>query len=257
MRCSHSLQLITLIAFALTSSVALAEDAGSIAPPLVSESPTELQDQAAPGTPEARPDDEVHLNLIDQKLALSLAVDTRAQISLAEFALKNVSDEALRQLLEQRIAGQRAFSEKLESLTEGRTRSAIAQAMREIEQDRAADKAKPKKFALLSASKNATGMIVRIRVEQLAEYLGSVRGELEARRGEQFDRRFLQSDMLHQLQMIAMLKVFEGQASSDFAEVIRDANTQASAQLNQAKDLLHRLESAPPAAVVAAQPVAK
>ena len=168
-----------------------------------------------------------------------------------------MADESLRQLLEQRIASQQVFAERLESLTSGRTKTAIAQALREIEQDRAPNKAKSKKFALLSANKNATAMIVRIRVEQLEEYLGSVRGELEARRGQHFDRHFLQSDLLHQMQMIAMLKVFEGQASSDFAGVIHEASEQACAHLVEARQLLSKLESAPPAAVAAAQPVVK
>jgi hypothetical protein len=207
------------------------------------------------GTPpaEAGAAPEVHLNLIDQKLALSLAVDTQGQIEMAEFALKSIANDALRRLVTVRLEGQRDFAAELNMLTGGRAESTLAQARREIEKDRAPDNVPDKRFRLLSI-RSATAMLARIRVEILQEYAAMQRDELAAKSGEQFDRNYLQRDLLNQMQVLATLRVFEHQASADFAQVIHRTWARAHEQFELANQLLLQLETAPLAGVAPAQP---
>jgi hypothetical protein len=198
-------------------------------------------------------DAEVHLNLIDQKLALSLAVDTHAQIEFADFALKGVANDALRQYLSVRLEGQHAFATRLDTLTGGRTRSAIVRAMREIEDDRAADRSQKTGLRLLSL-RNASAMLARIRLEILQEYAQTLRGELSAKSAEEFDRVYLRFELANQMQMLAALRVFENQASDDFALVIHEAWTAAKDELLHARQLLLQLETAPLVDQTAAKP---
>src|SRR5262249_1970758 len=70
----------------------------------------------------------VSLNLVDQKLALSLAVDMHGQMDLTQFALEGVTDEVLRRALSTRLDAQRDFSTQLETLTSGRSKTALDRA---------------------------------------------------------------------------------------------------------------------------------
>jgi hypothetical protein len=198
------------------------------------------------------PSTEVNLNLIDQKLALSLAVDTRAQIDIADLALKTIASDPLRRYVTERLESQRAFAARLDALTEGRTREALARALREIENDKA-EKSPDAKFRLLSI-RNATAMLARIRLEILQEYAQLLYAERASKSAEEFDRHYLRSDLLNQMQMLATLKVFEGQASDDFGRVIREAQSTASAQLDRGRQLLMQLETAPLAGAPAVKP---
>ena len=197
---------------------------------------------------------EVHLNLIDHKLALSLAVDTEAQIETAELALKAIVDDALWQFVTVRLEGQRDFAAELEKLTDGRTRAALVRARREIEADKAPDKLRKKGFRLLSI-RSATAMLARIQLEILQEYAAMQRAERAAKSAQEFDRHFLRCDVLHQMQALATLKVFESQASADFALVIHQAWIKAKGHFDNARQLLLQLETAPLASVTPARPV--
>jgi hypothetical protein len=186
---------------------------------------------------------DVHLNVVDQKLALSLAVDTHMQIEMAELALESVQNEGLRRLLTNRLESQRAFATQLETLTEGRASRAIAEARQEIAKDAEGEDAG--RFRLLDLRRNATGMLVRIRMEILQKYGQMVCDELEAKSAAEFDRHYLHSDLLHQMQMLATMEVLAGQASADFAQVIGHAATSAKEQLVLAQQLWLQLDTLP------------
>jgi predicted outer membrane protein len=195
---------------------------------------------------------EVHLNLIDQKLALSLAVDTQGQIEMAEFALKSITNDSLRRFVTVRLGCQRDFAASLNTLTGGRAGSTLAQARREIDNDRAPEQTPDKKFRLLSV-RNATAMLARIRVEILQQYAAMQHGELAAMSAEKFDLHYLRCDLINQMQTLAMLQVFEHQASADFAQVIHRAWAHAYEQFESAKQLLVQLEPAPLAGLAPVQ----
>ncbi len=149
-----------------------------------------------PTTTDARPFEpaslnDVHLNVVDQKLALSLAVDTWGQIASGEAALPSIQSEALKRLLTERLETQRDFLKTLETLTGGRCCEAIEQAVDEIERDAKVEKPRIARFRPLALSRNATAMIVRIRVEILQQYTAAINKQLANQSGEQFDRHFL------------------------------------------------------------------
>lgn len=198
----------------------------------------------------------VTLNVVDHKLALSLAVDTWGQIIAEEAALPSIQSDALKQDLTARIESQRTFLEKLETLTGGRCNEAIKHAVDEIARDAKAETARAVRFRPLALHKNATAMIVRIRVEILQQYTGLINQQLAARKDKEFDRHFLRSDLLHQMQMLAMLHVFAGQASPDFAEVIRSAAVLAEEQLAASRQVLLQIEAIPLANQPAVEPLA-
>jgi hypothetical protein len=195
--------------------------------------------------PIATPAPEVSLNIIDQKLALSLAVDVWGQITANERALESATSEPLKALIAKRLNTQQAFATLLDNLTDGRTTSAIEDARREIAADAASTKTKVVRFRPLALQKNATAMMVRIRMEILEGYLADVQSGLAARSVDEFDQQFLHGDVLHQMQLLAMLEVFERQASADFAGVIHREAEAAREHLALSRQLLVQLETAP------------
>jgi hypothetical protein len=203
----------------------------------------------------AHPAKGINLNLIDHKLALSLAVDTAWQVELGEAVLASAKSETLREMLKTRVAEQRAFAQQLELLTDGRARQAIEQAAREIERDAAAGKAQPIRFRPLALQRNATAMMVRIRLEILQAYEDLIRAELNAADSADFDRQFLRHHLQHQMQMLAMLDVFESQASADFAAVIANQALVARQHLEGCRRLLAELDGRTAASAPAALPV--
>ncbi len=220
----------------------------------------------------------VYLNVVDQKLALNLAVDANTQIAFAEFALSKVDKDAVRNYAKSQLAKQRALAAKMDSLTSGEASTLILQATRQIE----ADKAKPQLVlsSVRSASSIQTGrsdsvvdradeeraadsetvtrgarkghfgirsnsiaMVVRIKLEMGQEYMDSLQTDLVSNHDCGIDLRYLTIDTLNQMQTLATLKVFEGQASPEFAKVIHQARSQAAQQLELGKELLSTLES--------------
>ena len=198
---------------------------------------------------EASAAEEVHLNLIDQKLALSLAVDTHGHIKMAQFALESIDSDAVRQLVTARLASQRDFAAELNLLTKGRTVKTLNKALRQIAQERAPDFVPEKKFRLLSI-RNATALLARIRLEIQQDYAAMQQAELVAQSAEAFDRRYLRCDLVNQMQSLAALKVYESQASEDFARVLHRHWVRAAAQYDAARELLRQL-AAPALADVA------
>ena len=180
---------------------------------------------------------EVHLNLVDQKLAVSLAVDTHAQIELTEFALKGVASDALRRYLTIRLESQHAFAARLDALTGGRTREAIVRALRKSRMIRPRTSHKAR-----SCDYCRCAMPARWWLASDWKFCRSTpkpcRTELAAKSSEEFDRHYLRYELANQMQMLAALRVFETQASADFALVIREAWTTAKEQLDHARQLL-------------------
>ena len=198
----------------------------------------------------------VSLNIVDQKLALSLAVDTWGQIAAVEAALPSIQNESLKQGLTARLETQRTFLAQLETLTGGRCGDAIKHALDEIARDAKAETVRAVRFRPLALQKNATAMIVRIRVEILQQYTDLINQQLAAGADAEFDRHFLRNDLLHQMQMLAMLHVFAGQASPDFSEVIEAAVVVAEEQLAASRQVLSQIESTPLAIQPAVEPLA-
>ena len=60
------------------------------------------------------------LSIVDQKLALSLAVETHVQIDMVKYALSEIDDPALRQLAEKRLRLYEQLFTALDALTEDR-----------------------------------------------------------------------------------------------------------------------------------------
>lgn len=239
--------LPSALLFIFASTALAADPAATTLPPSPAIEAAEPLDVPTPAP-------QVNLNLIDQKLALSLAVDTQAQIDMAEYALKTIVNDAVRRFVTVRLEGQRNFADQLDTLTDGRAREALAQARREIEEDRAPGKSREKKFRLLSL-RSATAMLARIRLEILQEYAEMQRGDLAAKSVEEFDRYYLRCDILNQMQVLATLKVFEGEASEDFAAVIHQSWTTTKEHFDNARQLLLQLETAPLAGITPDKPV--
>jgi predicted outer membrane protein len=193
----------------------------------------------------APPAPQVHLNLIDQKLALSLAVDMQAGIVAGELALKSLTSDSMRQLTSARLDDQRAFAERLDTLTAGKARQALEDAIREIEEDKTASKPRAISFRPAALQKYATSLLVRVRLEILQETDALMWGDLAGKSGAEFERRYLQNEVLRQVTLLSTLKVFESQASPDFAQVIHQAWTMTKQHCDQARALLVQLETAP------------
>ncbi len=198
----------------------------------------------------------VSLNIVDHKLALSLAVDTWAQIAAVEAALPSIRNELLKQDLTARLETQRTFLAQLETLTGGRCGDAIKHALGEIARDAKVETVQAVRFRPLALQKNATAMIVRIRVEILQQYTDLINEHLATRADAEFDRYFLRNDLLHQMQMLAMLHVFAGQASPDFAELIDAAAVVAEERLAASRQVLLQIESTPLVIRPAVKPLA-
>jgi hypothetical protein len=244
MRRMNSFCACALLAVLFSVSVCAAQtlDVADETAPRVLPTANELETPAAPA---------IHLNFIDQKLALSLAVDTQSQIEAAEFALKSISNEALRRHVAARLEQQRAFAQRLDALTDGRAKQAIVDALAEIEADKAAAKPRAVSFRPAALQRYATALLVRVRLEILQQCETIVQGELAGKSAAEFDRCFLRNDVLRQLQMLATLKVFEAQASGDFAQVIHEAWLTARQHYDHAKGLLVQLETEPLAGAAA------
>jgi hypothetical protein len=186
----------------------------------------------------------VHLNLIDQKLALSLAVDMQAGIVAGELALRSIASDPLRQLTNSRLDDQRTFAQQLDALTSGKAKQALEDALREIEEDKVSQKPRAISFRPAALQKYATSLLVRVRLEILQESDALLWSDLAGKTGEEFERRYLQTEILRQMTLLSTLKVFEAQASDDFAQVIHQAWTMTKDHYERARALLLQLETA-------------
>lgn len=90
---------------------------------------------------------------------------------------------------------------------------------------------------------NATAnAIVRMRLAIAQEYVQLLRAELEAAPPEEFDRRYLSVEGFNQMQLLAMLRVFEQQASPEFARIIHLAAVAAESHAGQARQMIEQIK---------------
>jgi hypothetical protein len=64
-----------------------------------------------------------------------------------------------------------------------------------------------------------------------------LRSELEAGESVEFDRAYSTLDVVNQMQVVALLRVFERQASREFGALIHRATSLAESQLDEARRL--------------------
>jgi len=198
--------------------------------PLFAGSPeTNLTDK--PTSASAKEGNAPHLNIVDHKLALCLAVDLTAQLEMSEQALKETKSESIHQLISTNLSQQRQLAERLELLTGGRTKAAIQRALHEIKNHT------PPPTGLAAIRQDATAAVVRIRLE-IAQENGRLLHDQMRAKGDGYDRAYLQAEIIGQTQYIATLLVFARQASDDFTPLIEAATAQAQCHLAAARLLV-------------------
>lgn len=192
--------------------------------------------------------DAMNLSMTDQKIALSLAVETHVQIELIEDSLGKIHDAELRQFVESKRQLYASLLNTLNDLTNGRAANMLDAANGQRQQPapatdstKSADSAKG---GVRSPLQNAThGAILRIRLQIAGQYTDILRAELADSLPADFDRHFMAADVVNQMQAVAILRVFERQASEDFAKIIRMARAAAEGHLDESRQLVQQLES--------------
>jgi hypothetical protein len=217
-----------------------------------------------------------NLSYVDEKLALSLAVETHLQIRLQEYALTNIIDDELEELTHRKLHLYRSLLDTLDELTSGRART-LLEHEDEVTLDRGAatppDNA-PTVGALASVAdmpsvqspattqaaapkpggrkrggirsviqKASDAAIVQVRLQIGTQYSGLLRAQLEATDPGQFDRRYLAAETLNHMQVVAMLRVFEQHASESFARIVHRAASTAETQLIEGRRLTEKLDA--------------
>ena len=92
-----------------------------------------------------------------------------------------------------------------------------------------------------------TNAILRLRLEIAEQYGDLLRAELTAAGSDSFDRRYLAVEVYNQMQVLAMLRVFEHQASQDLARIIRVATTAAESNVLESRQVSDLIRVTPPA----------
>jgi hypothetical protein len=192
--------------------------------------------------------DSMNLSMMDQKIALSLAVETHVQIELLEDSLGKIHDAELKRLVETKRQLYGSLLNTLNDLTNGRAANMLDAADGQGQQPTAAadstKSAGSAKGGVRSALQNAThGAILRIRLQIAGQYTDILRAELADSPPADFDRHFMAADVVNQMQAVAILRVFERQASEDFAKIIRMARAAAEGHLDESRQLGQQLES--------------
>jgi hypothetical protein len=256
MRLEHGLLMILLGAnWGLSGNGAELPKATQAVEPIALTTPAELE--------------ALTLSMFDEKLALSLAVEAHVQIELLQFAVAELDDAHLKSLAEKRWALHRGLFAALDDLTAGRaanmlsaaaasnaataevrtaatktaeTTTAIDSAVesRQVAEVRPARKPanRAKRGGLKAAVENATNAaVMRVRLDVAGEYADLLRSELESAESAEFDRAYSTLDVVNQMQVVALLRVFERQASDDFAAIIHRATSLAESHLGEARQL--------------------
>jgi hypothetical protein len=200
------------------------------------------------------------LSMIDRKLALSLAVEAHLQIRVLEYAGPALRDGEAKALAKRKLKLYRALSTALNDLTHGEAQEVLERAgTLEIPQPAAAAVAdtdeqpsqqappasslEPRQHGGLRAviRKVSNSAILRVRMDIARQYLVLLHDELEASSPDDFDRRYMATDVVNQMQVVAMLKVFEEQASEDFASILLRARLIAENHLTEGRQAARRL----------------
>jgi hypothetical protein len=216
--------------------------------------------------------DAISLSMVDEKIALSLAVETHIQIELAQFALARLGNEELKQLTVKKLGSYRQLLNTLEELTGGRAGKILARAGRHLQttppgtsvsrtsttEGDSRARAKPgRKGGIGDVIQNAaTQTVLRVRLDIAQQYADLLRAELETATPGEFDRRYLAIEVFNQMQVLAMLRVFERQASTEFARIIHLATASAEALALEAHQVTERLHDRPGVLPTGASPMA-
>ncbi len=200
--------------------------------------------------------DEINLSIVDDKLAMSLAVEAHVQVELTEFALDMIADEHLRSLTEHKLRGYKQLYNTLNELTGGRVDSMLARTprVREVASDSSdatAERPRPKKRGSRGGigdilQNTATKAILRVRLDIAHQYIDLLRTELELSPPGEFDRRYIGIEVYNQMQVLSMLRVFETQASPEFARLIHRATANSESQVAEAREVVEQLRNTLP-----------
>jgi hypothetical protein len=225
---------------------------------------------AAADEPDVRPDiaapeclapqselDAVSLTIIDEKLALSLAVETHIQIELAQSALAGIRHKDLKHFTEKKLRHYRQLLNTLETLTGGRASKALSRATRKSDAGAARANAAPvvsnrssaksgRQEGIADIVQNTTAnAILRVRLAIAQEYARLLRAERDTALPEEFDRGYLSVEGFNQMQLVAMLRVFEQQASPEFARIIHLATVAAESHASEGRHVVEQLNRPP------------
>jgi hypothetical protein len=216
--------------------------------------------------------DTISLSIVDEKLALTLAVEIHVQHELTEFALTGIQDENVRLLAENKRRLYAQLLNTLHDLTGGRSAAMLDRApndgtlkvagFRPAEDVPAATATtvvaktatvstegspatpavatRPKKRGGLSAvlENTTTAAIVKVRLKIAENYAELLRAELAALPPADFDRHYMQIEVFNQIQVMSMLRVFEQHASDAFARVLHHATVATEQHLADARNLV-------------------
>ena len=96
---------------------------------------------------------------------------------------------------------------------------------------------------------------MKVRLEIAQQYTDMLRAELELSPPGEFDRRYIGIEFYNQMQVLAMLRVFEEQASKEFATVIHLATVATEGHLVNARSIVDQLKNTLPIPVAKEQVV--
>ena len=201
--------------------------------------------------------DAVSLSIVDEKLATSLAVEMHIQIELTELALPGIRHDNLKQFAARKLRVYRQLLSNLEELTGGQTAKMLARASRKTQVSETNGDSPPpmdgnrvspkpgRKGGIGDVVQNVTTQaILRVRLEIAGEYLQLLRAELSAAPPDGYDQRYLAIEAHNQMQVLAMLRVFEKQASPQFSRIIRPTTVAAESSVAEARQVSGQLQTA-------------
>ncbi len=204
--------------------------------------------------------DAVSLNIVDAKLALSLAVEVQIQIELSELTLAGIHDDVLKRFAEKKLRFYRQLLSDLDELTGGQSGRMLARASGKTQapvtssESASPAAARGNSGSLKSGRKSGLGdvmqnvtthAILRVRLEIADEYAHLLRAELNTAPPDEYDRRYLGIEVHNQMQVLAMLRVFEKQASAPFSRITRSAAVAAESHAAEARQVMEQLQTAP------------
>jgi hypothetical protein len=205
---------------------------------------------------------EVNLSIVDDKLAMSLAVEAHLQIELTEFALASITDPQLKAHTEEKLRSYRQLYETLNELCGGRPNAMLGRVAKADDEEAgpaggdASGKKRKRGGGIGDILQNtATKAILKVRLEIAQQYTDMLRAELELSPPGEFDRRYIGIEVYNQMQVLAMLRVFEEQASKEFGRLIHVATVATEGHLVNARTVIDQLKNTLPIPVAKEQVV--
>jgi hypothetical protein len=236
--------MTTRLAINTLAAVATLLPVAGVAPRNVGSAETEASRSVDDAHDLAAPEelDVLSLSRIDQKLVLSLAVEMQLQVTLGEAAIERIHDDGLKRFAADKLRLYRALFATLDELSNGRAAALLAGGRATADAKR---ESKHKTGGLKGiVSRLSDAAILQMRLDIAGEYSELLGTELEAGRPQDFDRRYLSTECVNQMQVVAMLRVFEERASDGLARIIHRATTAAEQHLEQGRLHSRRLELA-------------